>query len=293
MVPPHGINTKDPEAVAAVARKVFGAIGADESRPLIDRLFADVTRMFRGEYPGYLPIDMFYHDYEHTLQAAVCLLHILEGRHRAGAQPPLSRRDCELSLMAVLLHDSGYLKRTDDTQGTGAKYTLVHVQRSCDFARAYLPGLGVEPEELEDIAHGIGCTGPVNKFSVVPFRRPESRLIACILVTADYLAQMSAADYVDELPALYREFVEAYDFDQIPADKRAFHSEHQLVNQTPAFWEKYVRPMLTVDAGAVFRFLDRPDRINPYLDAVEANVAAVRQTVASGQPVARAAGQTT
>ncbi len=286
MVPPHGINTKDPEAVTAVARKVFGDLGAGKSRPLIDRLFADVTRMFRGEYPGYLPIDMFYHDYEHTLQATVCLLHILEGRHRAGAKPALSPRDCELSLMAVLLHDSGYLKRTDDTKGTGAKYTLAHVQRSCDFARVYLPALGVQPEELDDITHGISCTGPVNKFTVVPFRRPESRLLACVLVTADYLAQMSAADYLDELPSLYREFVEAYDFEQIPEDKRVFHSEHQLIKQTPAFWEKYVRPMLTVDAGAVFRFVDRPDGANPYMDAVEANIAEVRRLVNSGHPVA-------
>ncbi len=286
MAPPHGINTKDPEAVAEVARKVFETVGAKESRPLIDRLFADVTRMFRGEYPGYLPIDMFYHDYEHTLQATVCLLQILEGRHRTGIRPVLSPRDHELALMAVLLHDSGYLKRTDDTAGTGAKYTLIHVERSCDFARTYLPPLGVKPAELDDIAHGISCTGPVNKFNVVPFRRPESRLIACILVTADYLGQMSAADYVDELPILYREFVEAYDFAQIPEDKRVFKGEHQIIKQTPAFWEKYVKPMLTVDAGAVYRYADHPDGSNPYMDAVEANIAEVRRAVDSGHPVA-------
>jgi hypothetical protein len=139
MVAPHAIDTKNPTAVSEVARKIFLEAGASSSFPLIERLFADVTAMFEGRYPGYQAIDMFYHDYEHTLQATVCLLHILQGRHRSGEKPPLAPRDWELALMAVLLHDSGYLKRADDSIGTGAKYTLVHERRSCEFARQYPP----------------------------------------------------------------------------------------------------------------------------------------------------------
>ncbi|HYC71461.1 MAG TPA: hypothetical protein VEB66_09665 [Opitutaceae bacterium] len=286
MAPPHGINTKDPAAVADAVRRVFASLGAQASHALIDRVFTDVTRLFWGQYPGYRAIDMFYHDFEHTLQATVCLVHILEGRHRAGAAPALTRRDLELALIAVLLHDSGYIKRTDDARGTGAKYTLVHVTRSCEFARTYLPPLGVEPGEIDDIANAIGCTGPVNKFNVMPFRRPEARLIACILVTADYLGQMSAADYVEELPVLFGEFTEAYEHENLPEDKRFFKNERQLIEKTPEFWERYVRPMLAGDAGAMYRFLDRPDGSNPYLEAVEANIAAVRRQIGSATPVA-------
>ena len=120
MVPPHPIDTKNPAAVADAVKAAFGRISAQASFPLLDRLFADVTSMFNGKYPGYLSIDMQYHDYEHTLQATVCLIHLLEGRHRSGDTPVLSARTWELSVMAVLLHDCGYLKYTDDREGTGA-----------------------------------------------------------------------------------------------------------------------------------------------------------------------------
>jgi hypothetical protein len=233
--------------------------------------------MFEGRYPGYRGIDMHYHDFEHTLQATTCLLQIIRGRGQAGDAPVLSRRDQELALLAVLLHDTGYLKRTEDPQGTGAKYTLVHVRRSCDFARAYLPGLGLDAGEIEDITTAISCTGPANRISNAVFRRPEAKLIACFLVTSDYLGQMSASDYVDELPILFREFAEAYEFEGVPADKRMFHSLDELQAKTPAFWEKYVRPMLDTEAGGVYRFLNHTGQPNPYFQAIDANIAEVRR----------------
>ena len=277
MVSPHGINTKDPQAVAALARTIFREIGAEPGLPFIDRALKDATDMFEGRFSGYLGIDMFYHDFEHTLQATTCLLQIIVGRHHAGATPVLTQRDCELALLAVLLHDTGYLKRTEDPQGTGAKYTLTHVRRSCEFARAYLPQLDILPEEIEDITTAISCTGPANRISNAVFRRPEARLLACILVTSDYLGQMGASDYVDELPILFREFAEAYDFEAVPPEKRMFHSFEELRSKTPAFWEKYVRPMLDTEAGGVHQFLNHTGQPNPYFEAVEANIAKARQ----------------
>lgn len=286
MAGPHSINTKDAATVAEFARQAFTRMGADKSLPLVTRLFSDVTRMFQGNYPGFQAIDMQFHDFEHTLQATVCLLDIIQGRLRSGTQPALSARDHELALMSVLLHDCGYLKRTDDKEGTGAKYTLIHVQRSCDFARIYLPGLGVSPLEIEDVTLAISCTGPINKIDSMAFRRPESKLLACILVTADYLGQMSASDYVSELPILYREFSEAYEYDHIPEAKRVFHNERELVEKTPAFWEKYVRPLLDGSAGGMYRFANRPDGTNPYIQSIEANIAAVRQMNEARTPAA-------
>lgn len=272
MVAPHAVDTKDPAAVATLANRVFANMGGATSAPLIDRLVGDVTRMFRGQFPGLQQIDMRYHDYEHTLQATVCLLEILAGRHRSGATPALSIRDCELGLMAVLLHDSGYLKPIGDNHGTGAKFTFVHVRRSCEFAAKYLPSLGVSPEEIVDVQHVIGCTGPINRIATTPFRRPQARLLACCLVTADYLGQMSAPDYVSELPILYREFAEAYDYEQTPDEERLFHDEKELIRNTPKFWAQYVQPLLEKSTGGVYHFTDKPDGTNPYIAAVSANI---------------------
>jgi hypothetical protein len=277
MAPLYSIDTKDPVAVAAAVTAAFGRVWGKESIPLLDRLFTDVTNMFNGNYPGYLAIDMKYHDYEHTLQATMCLQQILEGRHRCGDTPVLNVRDWELSIMAVLLHDSGYLKQVDDREGTGAKYTMVHERRSCDFARTYLPSLGVRPAEVEDICAAISCTGPQSKISQTTFRREEARIISFILVTADYLGQMSAPDYVATLPVLFGEFTEAYDFEHVPEQKRAFHSYKELMQDTPRFWGSFVRPMLDFEAGGMHRYLTTAGQPNPYLQAVEANVEEVRR----------------
>ena len=282
MVPPHTINTRNPLAVAAVVKAAFGDIGAGDSFPLIDRLFADVTDMFEGRYPGYRGIDMFYHDYEHTLQATVCLIQLLQGRSRSADKPVLKPRDWELSVMAVLLHDSGYLKETNDLTGTGAKYTIVHERRSCEFARQYLPRMGVTATEIEDICAAIICTGPQSRISQITFHREEARLFAFLLVTADYLAQMSAADYLDELPILFREFQEAYEYEKVPPEKRPYKSFQEMFAKTPGFWTNYVRPMLDFEAGGVHRYLTTAGQPNPYLQATEANIAEVQRRLQAG-----------
>jgi hypothetical protein len=282
MVPPHTIDTKNPAVVARMVKEAFAEIGAQASAPLLERLFADVTDMFEGRYPGYQAIDMFYHDYEHTLQATVCLIHLLQGRSNSTDKPVLSTRDWELAIMSVLLHDSGYLKEKDDLAGTGAKYTIVHERRSCDFARQYLPRMGVTAEEIEDICAAIICTGPQSKLSQITFHREEARLFAFILVTADYLAQMSAVDYVDELPILFREFQEAYDFEGVPPEKRSYRQLDEMLANTPGFWENYVRPLLDFEAGGVHRYLTTAGQPNPYLQAVEANIVEVRRRVQAG-----------
>jgi hypothetical protein len=274
---PHAIDTKNPATVAAIAKSAFALISSQASFPLIDRLFADVTSMFNGQYPGYLSIDMQYHDYEHTLQATVCLLQLMEGRHRSGDKPVLTARDWELALIAVLLHDTGYLKHADDRDGTGAKYTLIHESRSCDFARGYLPALGIKPAEIDDVCAAISCTGPQNKISQMTFSRENARIITFILVTADYLGQMSAPDYVDELPILFGEFEEAFEFEHVPQQKRSYHQIGELLEKTPRFWENYVRPLLDFEAGGVHRYLTTAGQPNPYLQAVEANIAEVRR----------------
>lgn len=282
MFSPQAIDTKSTAAVLAHVKEAFAGIGAQASHPLLERLFADVASMFEGRYAGYQAIDMTYHNFEHTLQAAVCLVHLLQGRNRTPDKPVFTARHWELAVMAALLHDTGYLKANGDVSGTGAKYTFVHERRSCEFARDYLPRIGVTATEIEDICAAIICTGPRSKISQVSFRSEEGRHFAFILVTADYLAQMSASDYLDKLPALYREFVEAFDFENIPAEKRPYHSYRELLEKTPAFWSNFVRPMLDFEAGGVYRYLATAGQTNLYLQAVEANVAEIQRRLQAG-----------
>jgi hypothetical protein len=276
MFPP--VDTKNASAVAAFVKAAFGRIFPSGTLAMLDPLFTEVPRLFEGRHPDYGAIDLRYHDLEHTLQATVCLVLLLEGRHAAGAEPRLTARQFELSVAAALLHDSGYLKLRADTSGTGAKYTYCHVLRSCAFAASYLPSLGANDRELELVLGAINCTGPAKEINRLYFRETIDRVIGCALATSDYLAQMAAVDYPDELEILFNEFKESDDYIHLPPDRRIFSSAAQLIERTPAFWSKVVLPKLEHDFEGVYRFLAQPHPHgrNLYVEAVERNIATIQ-----------------
>lgn len=277
MALPTAIVAKDPGAAATHLQEVFHMLGWDSSHALVQRVLADVTSAFWGNWPGYAANDMRYHDLGHTLQATVCVSDLIAGQRRSSDLPEFGQRAAELTVMAALLHDSGFLKTTGDTAGTGAKYTLIHERRSCEFARAYLPTLGVLPEETEDICAAIGCTGPRNHISAQSFRSPTARRMACLLVTADYISQMCAPDYPDKLDHLFAEFVEAFDHEGVPLEQRPYRTATDLKLKTPDFWVKFVRPMLDTEADGVHRYFSFTGQPNAYLQAIEDNIAEVRR----------------
>ncbi len=284
MFPP--VDTKDARAVASLVEAKFAAMYPGASLQWLQTLFQDMERLFLGQNPDYQKVDIRYHDFEHTLQATLCIALLLEGRHKAKVEPHLSPRQFELAVSSALLHDAGYLKSRSDTSGTGAKYTFCHVLRSCAFAASYLPTLGASDYEVEAVLGAINCTGPTKNISRLYFREPVERIIGCALATADYLGQMAAADYPDELEILFHEFKESDDFIHLPASRRAFKSPADLIEKTPLFWKKFVLPKLESDFMAVYRFLAAPypHGPNPYLDAVEKNIAKIKRRSAAAKP---------
>jgi hypothetical protein len=277
MFPP--VDTKNPQAVAAFVEKKFSKMYPDSGLIWLKTIFRDMEALFSGRHPDYSAVDLRYHDFEHTLQATVCMVLLLEGRHAAAVEPRLNARQFELGIAAVLLHDSGYLKLRSDTAGTGAKYTFCHVLRSCSFVASYLPTLGADDYEVEAVLGAVNCTGPTKEISRLKFREPFERIIGCALATADFLGQMAASDYPDELEILFNEFKESDDFIHLPASRRAFKSKEKLADLTPLFWKKFVQPKLESDFQAVYRFLARPYPHGPnaYLDATEKNIAKIKR----------------
>ena len=277
MLPP--VDTKNPAAVAALARKIFRQQFPGEILTLLDRAFREVELLFAGQQPDYQANDLHYHDLEHTLQATVCLIFLLDGAQQSGEIEKLSARQFELAIVAALLHDTGYLKVRSDTSGTGAKYTLTHVLRSCAFAASYLPSLGVNEKEIRTVLSIINCTGPNNEIGRLQEASPSECFVCCALATSDLLGQMAASDYPDKLEVLYGEFLESDNFVAVPPHRRQFTSPQNLVLKTPHFWTNVIRPRLATDFQSVYRFLARPypDGPNEYLDAVEENIEIIRE----------------
>ena len=249
MLPP--VDTKNPAAVAALARKVFRRQFPGENLTLLDRAFKEVESLFAGQHPDYQANDLHYHNLEHTLQATVCLILLLDGAQGSGEIEKLSARQFELAIVAALLHDAGYLKVRSDTIGTGAKYTLTHVLRSCAFAASYLPSLGVNEKEIRTVLGIINCTGPNNEIGRLQEASPAEAFVCCALATSDLLGQMAASDYPDKLELLYGEFLESDEFVAVPPKRRRFTSPQDLVLKTPYFWTNVIRPRLSADLQSV------------------------------------------
>jgi hypothetical protein len=281
MFPPT--DTKSATAVAEAVRAIVAATFPGAALPAADHLFADVEAMFTGHYLDYQAVDLGYHDFEHTLQATLCFARLFAGRHVARAEPVLSVRHFELGLAAALLHDTGYLKLRSDRAGTCAKYTHVHVLRSCAFAASYLPEVGFTLRDTEIVTGAIRCTGPISRLARLYFNARADQLLGCMLVTADYLGQMAATDYPDELDLLFHEFLESDEFFHLPTEHFTFQSARELIEKTPDFWTKFVRPKLEKEFEGVYRFLalPYPDGPNPYVDAIERNIALVRTRIAA------------
>jgi hypothetical protein len=236
-----------------------------------------VDRLFGGRDERYNAIDMAYHNIEHTFQTALCLARMYAGRADVTELVPLAPSDFRRALAAMLFHDTGYLKSRGDSQGTGAKYTFIHEQRSTELATAMLSEIGWPESELESIRLFILCTGPTSRPDRLPFKTSIDAELGAMVCTADFLGQMSDPNYIKKLPGLFSEFEEAYDVRGLTEELRPFHSPRELLEKTPTFWRSFVLPKLSGECRAVYRYLAVPpcSGENPYIRAVETHLSSL------------------
>ncbi|MBA4149665.1 MAG: hypothetical protein H0X66_16255 [Verrucomicrobia bacterium] len=280
------IETKHSTAVEMAVQCIYRTIFPQGDQTFVATAFNWALSCFSGNYRDYGPIDAKYHDLEHTLQGTLCFCRMLHGRHVAGAQPALTQRMFELGVLAILLHDTGYLKSRDDTEGTGAKYTMVHVNRSIDFSGILLEEKQLAPAEINAVQNMIRCTGVSVAIQSIPFENELERQVGFCLGTADLLGQMAAPDYVDKLPILYSEFEESAQYNAGRGSATGiFGSVRDLMVKTPLFWEGYVFPKVNGDFAGMYKFLNvpYPDGGNFYLRRIEANIARVKAKLAEGE----------
>jgi hypothetical protein len=277
------IDTREPSQVEAEVQKAYLEMFPQGDRKFIPMIFQWAMAWFGGKYRDYQPIDAHYHDLEHTLQGILCMARLLRGRHIQGQEPRTTQRMFELGMLAILMHDTGYLKHSGDPDGTGAKYTLTHVDRSIEFAGELMVSHDYPIEEILAVQNMIRCTGVNVKLDAIQFQSELERIVGFSLGTADLLGQMAARDYVDKLPILYSEFAEAASYNAGKMKAGGFFtSADDLMQKTPLFWEKYVQSKINREFLGLYLFLSNPypDGPNPYVEQIEANVARIRRELA-------------
>lgn len=273
MVP--DVNTQDWSAVEREAEAAFRRLFPNEDFEPIHQTFVDIHQLFAGRYPGYQSCDMRYHDSEHTLQATMAMVRMMEGMNNAPDGLPLTPQSFTLGMHAVLMHDAGYLKLKGDIEGTGAKYTLTHVNRSAEFANRYLRSRGYSARDRAAVEHMIHSTGFFVDTGKIPFHSEAEQMLAYGLGTADLLGQMAASNYLNELDNLFEEFQECVQRQGQAADALAvYHSAEDMRAKTPQFFRGHVMRMLSMQWGGVYRFLEQPPGSgrNPYLEAIAENI---------------------
>jgi len=283
------VDTKDASAVLREVEAIYSSMFPKGDIEFVSKAFGWALDSFHGDYDNYQAIDARYHDLEHTLQGTLCFARLLQGYQRAWVEPQLTEATVQLGVLAILLHDTGYLKTRGDDEGTGAKYTLIHVNRSCEFAEKLLTGKGLAPAQIKAVQNMIRCTGVNVDLQKIPFSSEEERVLGYALGTADLLGQMAADDYIDKLGILFTEFEESARYNHGKfSGAGVFTSADDLRSKTPLFWEKYVLPKINTDFRGLYRYLGRPmaEADNFYVQRIRQNLERLRRESQSAAAVA-------
>jgi len=230
--------------------------------------YIDIGKLFRGDFCGYRKCNTKYHDLRHTDDCLLIVARLIHGAFLNGCR--FSDRSVILGLVAAILHDTGYIQTVDDTEGTGGKYTITHIDRSVAFAKKYFEMKGYSSKDFNFVKKCLYCTGLNVVIKDIKFESPDNEIMGQILGTADLIGQMADRSYLDKLPHLFEEFREGGITD--------YDNELDLLQKTPAFWE-FTKNRFVTELGNVDRYLRDHFRVRWGIDrdldreAIEKNLA--------------------
>lgn len=217
-------------AVDAIMRKRFGS---GYGLPLLEQAISDLARAFRGEYPGLLRCDTYYHDLRHALDSGLAMARLLDGQAEATKPEAAAHIDAEHALLGLLLalyHDIGLLRRSDEAHLQGAQLTPMHEARGVEFMRDYLGRTSLA--HLAEKAELIMITRLI--WHMPPEIPPLDRAISRLLGTADIMSQLADRCYLEKCrDFLYIEF-SAIGLAGSP--DLTYPDPETLLKHTPAFY---------------------------------------------------------
>ena len=271
------IQTTDPEAVKREVARLFRLLYPGAAHTLMDRAFADLSKLYAGDFPGYRGCDTEYHDLQHVMDVTLAMSRLMDGyeRSRSGT-PPLGVKLFQIGVIVGLFHDMGYLRHTEnEPAANGAVYTQNHVSRGAAFLRDYLPTIGLA-EYADAGAELLHFTGFEKRVAEILIEDPLLRLIGSLLGSADIIAQMADRCYLEKCrDRLYPEFVSgglAVRTTDTGVEEVLFASGDDLVKKTPVFFSTAVTRLETELGGAYNYAATHFGGFNLYMHAATKNV---------------------
>lgn len=270
----HFVNMNDPWSVLKEVKTTVSLVFPDFDFRTIDLVFSDFLNLFAGNYPGYRGCNTRYHDLKHTTDTFIALARLIHGASKAGLE--ITRQGTSLALISALMHDTGYIQAIDDITGTGAKYTLNHVDLSIDFMSNYFNEKGYPREDFIYCRNIVSCTGLDVGLEGIQFLNSENEHLGKMLGTADLQGQMADREYLEKLIYLYREFREG--------GVAGYESELDLLKKTPRFYRTTLK-RFEEELGGVWRYMQHHFRFrwgldeDPYKTAIEGHIAYLEKTL--------------
>lgn len=284
------VDVTSADAVCAAVLDILrGRYGRGLDEVLVRRLFTDFERLYRGEYPGFFPVETPYHDLRHVLDVTLAAARLIDGYD--ASQPPQRRLGPALATLGValaLFHDAGYIRRRGDRRHRhGAEYTRVHVSRSARFLAEYLPtiGLGDEAGLAAKLVHYTGYEFDPRRIALA---EPRLHVLGALVGSADVMAQMADDAYLEKCrDHLFAEFElggVARQVDENGREQVRYASPQDLLRQTPEFIRRTLEERLDGLFGGLHRcFCAHFGGGNPYLDAVQRNRRRLERLLAGGK----------
>ena len=201
----HIIDHNNPEEVFNEAKKTFCYNYSDESFLPVEHVYNMMTSLYNGSFPGYRHCNTEYHDFNHVNHVFLTTARMIDGL--ILHEGLIDETKAINLLIASLLHDTGYIQEENDLEGTGAKYTVIHVARGIEFTKKNYKLLNLESKNIPAITSLIECTNLSS--NPIDILLGDDFLCGGIIATADIIGQMADRLYLEKLLFLYYEFVEA------------------------------------------------------------------------------------
>ena len=240
------VDMDSPQAVLDEVLFIMTLIHPQMDPSHLTNAFSFMVSLYQGRWPGERECNTQFHDLRHitdTMLAMARLIHgaVLTGRH-------LSLRQVLVGMVSALVHDAGYIQDKSDADGTGAKYTTVHVERSMAFIERYGHRYGLTTEEIPNCQIMIQCTDLDTDISSIEFPSRNVELLAKLLGCADLVGQMADRIYLEKLFYLFKEFEEgqvtAYsdEMDMLQKTLDFFPMVHKRVKEQLGGYDKLAKP---------------------------------------------------
>jgi hypothetical protein len=256
-----------PKYIFEEVKTIASLVNPDFNPDLLTSVYQDIVKLFEGEHVGYQKCDIGYHDLRHTKECLLEMARLIHGTSLNGHS--FCEKDINLGLISAIMHDTGYIQSTDETAGSGAKYTAIHIDRSIKFMRNYLSQRNYMEKDIIFCENCLKCTGLYVKINKIKFLSHENEVMGKILGIADLIGQMASTFYLEKLPSLFKEFQEA--------GIGMYDNELDLLEKTPGFWE-VTKDRLRTELGSFDRYLRDHFRVRWGIDrdltreAIEKNI---------------------